>query len=67
MDGMQHAGDVGHRVLAEWIELQHRVALVPLPPEPPKSHPLLRQTAAVVTIVLMAAVFTVLIPWTPTH
>jgi hypothetical protein len=57
----EHHPDLGRRVHAEAIELQQRVAQVPLPPEPDKGHPVLRGVAAVVGVLLVVAVSWLLI------
>jgi hypothetical protein len=63
MSGLMHERDIGRRVLAESIELQHRVALEPLPPvELPPGHPLLRHTAVAMTVLLMVTALWVLFP-----
>ncbi|MGZ4589557.1 MAG: hypothetical protein ACXV4A_00905 [Actinomycetes bacterium] len=62
MGRLQHQQDLGRRLLAESIQLQQRVAQVPLPPEPPKGHPVLRNAAAVAVLLLVVGLCWVLAP-----
>lgn len=53
---------MGRRLHAESIQLQQRLAKVPLPSEPEKSHPLLHMTAALIAAVVLVALALVLLP-----
>lgn len=58
----RHQRDIGRRVLAESIRLQQRVAQVPLPVEPPRTHPVLRVTAALVVAMVAVVLCWMLLP-----
>jgi hypothetical protein len=62
MDSMRHEHDVGRRLHEESIRLQQRLAAIPLPLEEPKSHPLLRTVAALLTAFLLIGLALVLLP-----
>jgi len=62
VDSVRHEGDLGHRLLAESIRLQRRLAEVPLPVEEPKGHPLLRTTCALLAAFVLIALALVLLP-----
>jgi hypothetical protein len=62
VDTVRHQGDVGRRLHEESIQLQQRLAKVPLPREPEKRHPLLHMTAALIAAVVLVALALVLLP-----
>ncbi len=62
MDSMRHERDVGRRLHEESIRLQQRLAMVPLPMEEPKGHPLLRTMAALLATFVLIGLAVVLLP-----
>lgn len=58
----RHQRDIGHQLLAESIQLQQRVARVPLPVEPPKTHPVLRVTACLLVAMVAVVLCWMLLP-----
>jgi hypothetical protein len=67
MGGLQHQQDLGKRLLAESIQLQQRVAQVPLPPEPDKDRPVLLHLAIVFGLLFLIALCGLLVAQALVH
>ena len=62
MRSVPHEGDVGRRLLAEYIRLQQQVARKPLPPPEERSRPLRHVLLAVVAGLVLVALSLVILP-----